>query len=101
MLTFNLLSIATICYLAYDKQRYETKGLRYVEVGSEALLYLAFLFLQSIILDPFDLNDSSEVIEICFFIVLAMLVTLNMAYMVLLIVQSCKEKRRKKAWLAR
>jgi len=100
MVAHYVLTMLTIAYLAYDTRLFSSKSIKLVEIGSELLLHLFSISLTSFMVQNYQ-ADVIEMIEMLTLTIFAILLSLNIAYVVSVVCSALKQKKRLKKWQAK
>ena len=95
MYVHNLLSLIALVLLIVDRQGFDTKAQRMVEIASEALLFITSIFLMQFMNANLDLKQV-DLLKILVFACFGHLFAINVAFMIWFFVSECREKQRKK-----
>ena len=94
-----MLSVFYISFLCCDNL-FEVKKRRLIEIGTEFLCLIAFIILQQFI--RIDLEEpAKDVLSYMFIAVMALIFVCNITYMILVIIESRKDKKRAQARMKR
>ena len=95
MIVHQILTMATLCYLVYDKRMFEQRGQAFIEISSEFLL----LFVSLVIQESIREHDEKKLYKIGtgIFVGIGLMTAVNVTYIIYTVIQGCREKRRLKA----
>jgi len=100
MLAHNILTLLTVCFLAFKERSFCDRGPKFVEIGSECLLLATSVFLAQLNNKSLS-HESIDAIDVCAVASLALLLFFNLVYVVVVAVGNCKDNARRKALLKR